>query len=726
MRTKKILLFLLFTLLIMITSVISIKADSPLSFNKTETISSSTLVPGVYWEKYKADSVNDAGESGKQVVNMISVTPNSAKVVSWAITNQTGIKASTLLEVASNYEALNPNYKVIAGINNDYFGSDASTGVFSMRNSSVIDGIVFRDQSTSSQMYGIAIQDDNSYKLTNIGGKITVSDNYYMDILDPTGTYVLKSIEVEGFNQAPTNATTVYINNEVTADGFELFKLTTTSSSRIQNYYYIKGKVADLDVTTVTSSDIAIATKDLEIANLLELGLGVRIYKTTAGEWAEYKNILGCPAQFLRDGVVLTVEEIKDYGTDHVSLRHPRTSLGFKEDGTIVLMTIDGRQADNDMYGVSERENAMAMKELGVVNAFNFDGGGSTTCAVLINGQLTVVNSPSDGNLRSDATFALVVVPKTDISLDINETDNGDGTVTLKGTANIDVNENINYSYDSATIYLNGYSTNLDANDFEFVLPKGKKYTLAVALTSLMTARVMYSEEYVTGGESSELQLPSNFQLDFVKNEVSGGFRVNITFDDPDNLVTQVKLAYGTANNKCFKMFGGFFYNILSKQERDYEFTVTYRYRDAIGNIVTETLDPVQYSYSSSEEPIVELLDPSNFVIKLNEKTKGEFTLEELKYNPNDATNITITLTVAGVEIEFEEGLVFNSTEITNIHVEYNLGEETKELDLSQSQFELLINEYKEKSGGGCSFGMAIISMFIISSISVVLIFRKR
>ena len=143
------------------------------------------------------------------------------------------------------------------------------------------------------------------------------------------------------------------------------------------------------------------------------------------------------------------------------------------------------------------------------------------------------------------------------------------------------------------------------------------------------------------------------------------------------------------------------------------------------------SLQTSTYSFATKakdDEPVdpVELLDPSNFVVKLNEKVKGEYTLEELKYNPNDATNITITLTVAGVEIEFEEGLVLDSSEIDNIHLSYTLGEETKELDLSQSQFELMLTEYKEKTSGGCAFGFVSASVIAAASVAFILLRKKK
>ena len=98
------------------------------------------------------------------------------------------------------------------------------------------------------------------------------------------------------------------------------------------------------------------------------------------------------------------------------------------------------------MDGVSERENALLLKNLGCVNSFNFDGGGSSTFAVLINGELTVTNSPSDGGLRSDANHLLVVVPRMSVEYDVTQEMTKDGKVLVSGKANVTCNNGFTYS----------------------------------------------------------------------------------------------------------------------------------------------------------------------------------------------------------------------------------------------------------------------------------------
>lgn len=89
-----------------------------------------------------------------------------------------------------------------------------------------------------------------------------------------------------------------------------------------------------------------------------------------------------------RDGMHRTDDPSFDYGW--VLQRNPRTIAGVDTKGRTVLVTVDGRQPDE--LGVSLPEAAAVAESLGMRDAINLDGGGSTAMAV--EGQL--VSNPSD------------------------------------------------------------------------------------------------------------------------------------------------------------------------------------------------------------------------------------------------------------------------------------------------------------------------------------------
>ena len=81
-------------------------------------------------------------------------------------------------------------------------------------------------------------------------------------------------------------------------------------------------------------------------------------------------------------------------------VRHPRTMVGLAAQGRrVLLVTVDGRQAGYSA-GMTLKESARLMLDLGATEALNLDGGGSTTMVVQRNEpagpRLVIANRPSD------------------------------------------------------------------------------------------------------------------------------------------------------------------------------------------------------------------------------------------------------------------------------------------------------------------------------------------
>lgn len=82
--------------------------------------------------------------------------------------------------------------------------------------------------------------------------------------------------------------------------------------------------------------------------------------------------------------------------------RAPRTVIGNYKDDQLLVMVINGRN-ENGSSGATLMELQDKLANLGVVDAYNLDGGGSSS--LIFNGR--VVNSPSDGQLRPVPTHFL-------------------------------------------------------------------------------------------------------------------------------------------------------------------------------------------------------------------------------------------------------------------------------------------------------------------------------
>ncbi len=99
----------------------------------------------------------------------------------------------------------------------------------------------------------------------------------------------------------------------------------------------------------------------------------------------------------LGGGTLLLKDGQKTQITHDVSGNHPRSVIGTNSDGTVIyMMTVDGRQSVSK--GVFLSQLSDICKEMGMVNAINLDGGGSTAMVgkTLKNNTLHTLNSPSE------------------------------------------------------------------------------------------------------------------------------------------------------------------------------------------------------------------------------------------------------------------------------------------------------------------------------------------
>lgn len=83
----------------------------------------------------------------------------------------------------------------------------------------------------------------------------------------------------------------------------------------------------------------------------------------------------------------ISVSENDEVGKAMTS--NPRTAIGFTENGDIVFVVSDGRTEESE--GLSLYQLAEFMESIGIVNAYNLDGGGSST--MVYEGKL--VNNPT-------------------------------------------------------------------------------------------------------------------------------------------------------------------------------------------------------------------------------------------------------------------------------------------------------------------------------------------
>ena len=142
----------------------------------------------------------------------------------------------------------------------------------------------------------------------------------------------------------------------------------------------------------------------------LKRGTPVRLdvsYEPVEGEpksWATAQDIVGGAGLLIRDGRDIDDWSIESFNQGFAESRHPRTMIGTSADKTIWLVTVDGRQPEHSV-GMTLVELRTLAKRLGLTNALNLDGGGSTTMWV----QGEVINGPSDLTGPRKVSDALLV-----------------------------------------------------------------------------------------------------------------------------------------------------------------------------------------------------------------------------------------------------------------------------------------------------------------------------
>lgn len=90
-----------------------------------------------------------------------------------------------------------------------------------------------------------------------------------------------------------------------------------------------------------------------------------------------------------------------------IAALHPRSAVGYRPDGTILLMVIEGRNK-GVAEGANFEEMAKIFTDLGCVEALNLDGGGSS--ALYVNDQNTI--RPSDPTGQRPVPAVLVLSKK--------------------------------------------------------------------------------------------------------------------------------------------------------------------------------------------------------------------------------------------------------------------------------------------------------------------------
>ena len=464
-----------------------------------------------------------------QQVSLLEVPSTSdIKITTWA--NWPGgntWKLTTVKGLISNYEKNNPGWKVIAAINGDFFDINAN-GNLPYQTSSVV------------------ISDGNFYKTTGgglvgfkndgtglVGNKpLQRTEKMILAIYDENNE-IIKEFDIDAINDLEANSETILYfasyNEEKNIMAFDIDVDENTfvvgeaemALPNNANDFYGRGVISSASGTvSITKGNFAIRSTNPEIKKYLHDGVKVRVQYELIGDYKDIKDATGCGGTFLSNGEYDTAGAIND--------RAPRTCIGYTEDGRVIMMVIDGRQGKKNMYGADSREMAAIMKAYGCVEAYNLDGGGSSTMVIRKNGTFIVTNSPSDGRERTDSNCLLIVVK--DMDLDVNISDITESSAKIKVTINDSFGKDVKKLYariDNTLYELNNGELELN----NLVHNTSYKYTICYEDSK----GNMF--DTLTGGEIKTNKKIHTYLLTEVTND-SETFTIHVIYLDVDQAST--------------------------------------------------------------------------------------------------------------------------------------------------------------------------------------------
>ncbi len=390
-RKKVLNLLLIVTFLMLIVcSMINVKAASE-GIGVINQSYSRTIVPGA---KYTYSESNN-GSPQKNYV--FEYNPKEANVEALAVYGKYAFGGDTL---STNIAlAKSKNYTVIAGVNGSPFDTSNGTTVGTL----ISDGRIISANAGRSGYDSFAIKNDGSMF-------ISTSD---LTFKYSTSNGTIINVNTINKQKKTANQNVYLYTNDYYSDTTSLVESTEVLLTIKSGAASIGGKLVcavdeiknNAKRTAIPTGKVALVGNDLAALGNLKVGDEVTfdfINNDTTYDWNDVAQSICGFYQILKDG--------NPINTSDPSV-HPRTTIGFKADGSIVLYVVDGRQPTFSV-GLTDLACAQYMKSLGCVAAIRMDGGGSSTMGLRLPGDtnMTTVNSPSDGQERNDADGLLIVL----------------------------------------------------------------------------------------------------------------------------------------------------------------------------------------------------------------------------------------------------------------------------------------------------------------------------
>ena len=350
---------------------------------------SRTIVPGAVYTYTESDN----GSPQKNYV--FQYNAKSSDVEALAVYGEYAFGGDTLSKNVALAES--KGYTVIAGVNGSPFDTSNGTTTGTL----ISNGTIISSNSGVSSYDSFAIKSDGtmfigksnlSFKYTTSGGLVVNVNTINKQKKTSDNNVYLYTRDYYTDTTSLANSTEIILS--VDSGAVSIGKNLVATVEEIKE---------NVKRTAIPEGKIALVGNSLASLGNLKVGEKVTfdfINNDTSNNWNDVLQSINGFYEILKNGEPVNTSD---------PAVHPRTTIGFKADGSIVLYVVDGRQPTFSV-GLTDLACAQYMKSLGCVAAIRMDGGGSSTMALRMPGDtdLTTVNSPSDGQERNDADGLLI------------------------------------------------------------------------------------------------------------------------------------------------------------------------------------------------------------------------------------------------------------------------------------------------------------------------------
>ena len=672
---------------------------------------------------------------GNQKVNVFEMQADgiNSKFVTWAISGKTSYTRAGLSNIAKDYEKNHPGWMVVAGINGDQYYDKYGSGLG-------VDGSFYY---YNQPYYPMIIDGERRFPITPTGGS---SSNYVgftndgskkslveSSTLDSIKIEVLNELDeviyihnVDKINQTPNsnetsiwiaynssngsgqiveqnvktdnniyiieNAEKVYMNNSITyphGAGIDSLFAKGTISSVANEFNFISGAFG-----------IETTNKDLEKQLKEETKVRVQYYYSN-DLMNKVESSTGFHSIQRYDGS--DVESPQPYDIR----RYNRSIFGRKADGTYVLMTV----AKGNYSGTTHNESNAILKQFGVEEAYQQDGGGSVTAIIRNNyDEFDIVNESSDSGSKERQIFSGCFFVVRDLGFRAYKKDSTKNSVTLSkiNNYNDEYISNIKAIVNNQTYEISNGSLTIPNLEYD------TEYLINLTYDITINGKTVKANQQIIAHTDS-------FTMPYSGVKVSKTTANSITIER--NKVTEDEYIYVevTLNDKKYDL------KELNKQIEIknlkpltlYTFKINYAVKDSIDGKIyegTEEIKEVTKKYNIPEIKTFNIEQQTKNSIKINVEIVDDFQLAYAYYINYNGMQYSLE-ELSGTYIIEDVNLKKNEYELTLV-IQYKENEIFKTLTSDSI--------YTTKVKSNCSKNNMIIINSITLSILLYISFKKR